>query len=58
MKGGARRADDTATLAGTDLTPADLTENGGDWMLVLGPVTDEVSNRQVLGFTDPELLWS
>ena len=52
---GYRRADDPTALAGTTLTPADLTWSGGSWMPVLEPVVDMVPNYAVLGYAPGEL---
>ena len=48
--GGYRTATDSSALLGTGLAPADLTWNGGDWMPVLGPVVQYISNAGVLGY--------
>ncbi|MHC4909758.1 MAG: hypothetical protein ACYTF9_08585, partial [Planctomycetota bacterium] len=48
--GGYRTATDSTALLGTTLTPEDLTWNGGDWMPVLEPVVEYMSNARVLGY--------
>lgn len=53
---GYRPADAPTALAGTQLTPADLTWSGGAWMPVLEPVTELVPNWKVLGLY-PNLIW-
>jgi hypothetical protein len=47
--GGYFPADDARSLAGTNLTSADLAWNGGEWLPALEPVTDLVPNWRVLG---------
>ncbi len=47
---GYRAADEATALLGTTLAPADLTWHGGDWMPVLEPVVDLISNARVLGY--------
>jgi len=54
---GYRPAADAQSLEGTDLTPAELTTQGGAWMPVLEPVTDFVPNYLVLGYTYDEVIW-
>lgn len=55
--GGYRGADDATALEGTGLVPGDLSWRGGDWMPVLEPVTDDVPNYEVLGFSRDEVIW-
>ena len=50
------RADAAASLAGTGLTKAMLTWNGGAWMPVLEPVTRSAPNYAVLGYTRDEVI--
>ena len=47
---GYRPPDDMTALEGTGLSIQDLTWNGGNWMPVLEPVTDLVTNLEVLGY--------
>ena len=46
-----------ARTRGTSLTADDLTWNGGNWMPVLEPVTDQVPNYAVLGYQEGEVIW-
>lgn len=50
-----RSADHADSLAGTDLTAADLTAAGGSWMPVLEPEVDYVPNYKILGYSEDEL---
>lgn len=52
-----RTFDHADSLAGTGLTPDDLTTSGGSWMPVLEPDTRAVPNYQVLGYTANEILF-
>lgn len=54
-EGSYRPADHADSLAGTGLSPADLTINGGEWMAALEPDVDYVPNYKILGFTEDEL---
>jgi len=54
---GYRPADADTALAGTGLTKDDLTWNGGKWMPVLEPVTDQKPNYEVLGYKRSEVIW-
>jgi hypothetical protein len=49
--------DAAESLAGTELTAADLTLNGGLWMAVLEPVTNPVPTYAVLGYQKDEIIW-
>lgn len=44
-------------LAEVGLVPDDLTKNGGSWMPVLEPLTDQMPNHAVLGYTRDEMIW-
>lgn len=56
-EGSYRPADHADALAGTGLTPADLTIHGGSWMAALEPDVDYVPNYEVLGFARDEILF-
>jgi hypothetical protein len=56
-EGSYRAADHADSLAGTNLTTADLTINGGSWMSVLEPEVNLVPNYQVLGYSQDELFF-
>ncbi len=47
---GYRRPDAPTALQGTGLTAENLTWQGGDWMPVLEPIVDYLSNARVLGY--------
>jgi hypothetical protein len=51
------KADSEAALAATDLTEAQLTWSGGQWMPVLEPVTEGVENWKVLGYAPGDVIW-
>ncbi len=56
-EGSFRTADDADSLAGTGLSAADLTMNGGEWMPALEPDVRMVPNYQMLGYTAEEILF-
>ena len=56
-EGSYKNADDAESLAGTGLSAADLTINGGAWMSVLEPDVNLVPNYEVLGYTADELFF-
>ncbi|MEP0845225.1 MAG: hypothetical protein HRF50_00230 [Phycisphaerae bacterium] len=56
-EGSYRPADHADALAGTGLTPSDLTMNGGEWMPALEPDVDYVPNYRILGYTADEILF-
>jgi len=57
------QANTALSLDGTELTTADLTWSGGEWMPVLEPVTEAVENWKVLGYDldengENEVIWA
>jgi hypothetical protein len=57
------QANTALALDGTELTTADLTWSGGEWMPVLEPVTEAVENWKVLGYGldengENEVIWA
>ncbi len=56
-EGSYRAADHADSLADTNLTAADVSFNGGDWMPVLEPDVRFVPNYQMLGYSADEIFF-